>query len=75
MYKQGGTCPICGRGSLRATKNKEEFKYRGNVPSLELTCYSCKVCNESFFDNEEMKAHQKTVKDFHRKVGTGYLPS
>jgi len=68
MYKQGDTCPICGKGSLKATQNKEEFEYKCNVLSLELTCYSCNVCHESFFDNEEMKAHQKTVKDFHRKV-------
>ncbi len=68
MYKQGDTCPICGSGPLKATKNKEDLEYKGHILSLELTSYSCDVCHESFFDNEEMKANQKTVKDFHRSV-------
>ncbi len=68
MYKQGDICPICGSGPLKATKSKEDFEYKGHILSLELTSYSCDVCSESFFDNEEMKANQKTVKDFQRRV-------
>ena len=68
MYKNGDMCPICGEGTIKVERKPETFKYKGQVLTLELTIYSCDVCGEAFFDNEEMKKQQKTIKDFQRKV-------
>ncbi len=68
MYKQGDLCPICGAGTIKVERKKESFEYKGQVLTLELTVYSCNVCGESFYDNEEMRKHQKTIKDFQRRV-------
>lgn len=68
MYAEGNICPICGERRLRSAIQDEQFEYKGKVLSLRLTCYSCDRCGESFFDNAEMKACQKTMKDFQRKV-------
>ena len=68
MYKNGDMCPICGSGSIKVEKKPETFEYKGQTFTLELTVYSCDVCEEDFFDNNEMKRHQKTIKDFQRRV-------
>ena len=68
MYNSGDKCPICGEGTLRVEKKKEQFEYKGRTLSLELTRYTCDTCNESFFDNQEMKNYQKRIKDFQRKT-------
>ena len=68
MYRNGDKCPICGEGTLRVEKNKEQFEYKGRTLSLELTRYTCDTCNESFFDNQEMKNYQKRIKDFQREA-------
>lgn len=68
MYKNGDICPICGTGRLKVKRKPEIFEYKGQTLTLELTVYSCDVCGEAFFDNEEMKKHQKTIKDFQRRV-------
>ncbi len=68
MYKNGDMCPICGEGTIKVKRKPEAFEYKGQVLTLELTVYSCDVCGEAFFDNEEMKKQQKTIKDFQRKI-------
>ena len=68
MYKNGDMCPICGEGTIKVERKPEIFEYKGQTLALELTVYSCDVCREGFFDNEEMKKHQKTIKDFQRRV-------
>jgi len=68
MYKDGDVCPICGSGRIKAIKNKEDFEYKGHILTFDLTTYSCDICHESFFNNQEMKANQKIIKDFHRRV-------
>ena len=68
MYGDGDICPICGAGFLRFSVQDEAFEYKGKALPLKLTCYFCDKCNESFFDNAEMKNYQKKIKDFQRKV-------
>ena len=68
MYENGDRCPICGSGTIKVERKPEIFEYKGQSLTLELTVYSCNVCGEEFFDNEEMKKHQKTIKDFQRRV-------
>ena len=68
MYKNGDMCPICGLGSIKVERKPETFEYKGQTLTLELTVYSCDVCEEFFFDNEEMKKHQETIKDFQRRA-------
>jgi len=68
MYKNGDMCPICGLGTIKVERKPETFEYKGQALTLELTVYSCDVCGEGFFDNEEMKKHQKTIKNFQRRV-------
>ncbi len=68
MYKNGDTCPICGKGTIKVERKSETFEYKGHILPLELTVYSCDICKEGFFDNEEMKKYQKTIKDFQRRV-------
>ncbi len=63
MYKNGDMCPICGEGTIKVKRKPEAFEYKGQVLTLELTIYSCDVCGEAFFDNEEMKKQQKTIKE------------
>ncbi len=68
MYNSGDKCPICGEGTLGVEKKKEQFEYKGRTLSLELARYTCDTCNESFFDNQEMKNYQKRIKDFQREA-------
>jgi len=68
MYKNGDTCPVCGSGTIRVEKRPETFEYKGQSLTLELTVYLCDVCEESFFDNKEMKKYQRAIKDFQRRV-------
>ncbi len=68
MYKDGDMCPICGVGTIKVERKPETFEYKGKTLTLELTVYSCDVCGEDFFDDEEMRKHQKTIKDFQRRV-------
>jgi len=68
MYKNGDMCPVCGTGSIKVEKKPETFEYKDQTLTLELTVYSCDVCGEGFFDNEEMRKQQRVIKDFQRKV-------
>ena len=68
MYENGDRCPIYGSGTIKVERKPEIFEYKGQSLTLELTVYSCNVFGEEFFDNEEMKKHQKTIKDFQRRV-------
>ena len=64
MYENGDRYPICGSGTIKVERKPEIFEYKGQSLTLELTVYSCNVFGGEFFDNEEMKKHQKTIKDF-----------
>jgi len=68
IYKNGDICPICGEGTIKVKRKPETFEYKGQTLTLKLIVYSCDVCGEEFFDNEEMKKHQKNIKDFQRRV-------
>ncbi|MCU4138898.1 MAG: DNA-binding transcriptional regulator YiaG [Thermodesulfobacteria bacterium] len=68
MYENGDRYPICGSGTIKVERKPEIFEYKGQSLTLELTVYSCNVFGGEFFDNEEMKKHQKTIKDFQRRV-------
>ena len=68
MYENGDRCPICGSGTIKVERKPEIFEYKGQSLTLELTVYSCNVFGGEFFDNEEMKKHQKTIKNFQRRV-------
>jgi len=68
MLKGGGRCPVCGEGVLKSNRIREEFEYKGHRIGLDVTVYSCSICGEEFYDDEEMKSYQKTIKDFQRSV-------
>ena len=68
MYKSGDLCPLCRKGTIKVERRLETFDYRGHVLTLYLTVYSCDVCGEGFFDDEEMRRNQRVIKEFQRRV-------
>ena len=68
MLKAGEKCPVCGEGVLESRRIREEFEYKGHKLGLDINVYSCGLCGEEFYDDEEMKQYQKTIKDFQRSV-------
>ncbi|RLC19476.1 MAG: hypothetical protein DRI24_00340 [Deltaproteobacteria bacterium] len=69
MYKDNDKCPICGEGILKRNVLDETFKYKGQeivIPGYVV--FKCGNCDESIVENETLKASEKVIRDFHRKV-------
>ncbi len=62
---------FAGEGTIKVKIKPEAFKYKGQVLTLELTIYSCDVCGEAFFDNE----NEKATEDHKRFSAQGRWPS
>ena len=69
MYRDGQKCPICGLCNLVKKVVDETFEYKGEklvVPDYVI--YECSTCEDSLVDEKSIKASQKELKDFYRKV-------
>lgn len=67
--RNGGTCPICGKGKLRKEIITELFWYKGFSCSVEnYIIYSCSNCKESIVDNKCIERTSRIIKKFHDSV-------
>ena len=69
MYRDGQKCPICGLCNLVKKAVDETFEYKGErlvIPDYVI--YECSTCEDALVDEKSIKASQKDLKDFYRKV-------
>ena len=63
------TCPVCGSENVKTISVIEPFEYKGQ--KIEINDYNilhCDDCEEEIVPSEIMKAAEKTLRDFKRKV-------
>ena len=69
MYKDKDRCPICGDGTLEKSIIEETFEYKGQTITIpDYVVFRCDTCEESIVDNDTLKASEKPIRDFHRRV-------
>jgi HTH-type transcriptional regulator/antitoxin MqsA len=69
MYKTGDSCPICIKGNLSEKIITEEFDYKKHkisIPNYHI--FSCKNCSEEVVSPQSIRATEKILTDFRRKI-------
>lgn len=69
MYKNGSKCSICGIGKISEKTISEKFEYKGKslvIPDYHV--YACDKCEEEIVDPKTLRATEKVLTDFRRRV-------
>lgn len=69
MYNKNDKCPICGEGKLTRNVIEESFEYKGQeIVIPDYVVFNCENCEESIVEANTLKASEKIIRDFHRRV-------
>ncbi len=61
------TCPIC-EGDLNREERTATYTYKNHTIKILQSGEYCTKCNEGFLSPKDLKASQKSIADFKRKV-------
>lgn len=67
--QNGMVCPVCEAGEIRVTTKDLDFEYKGfrsTFPNRK--AFECPVCGESFLDEREERALERSLTDARRRA-------